>query len=264
MATAISADGTPIAYDRTGQGPPLVVVCGALSGRAAVAPLAALLAPDFTVLTYDRRGLGASGDTAPYAVEREIEDLAAVIAEAGAPASVFGHSSGAALALEAAAHGLEITGLALYEPPFVVDDSRPHPPGDFTERLTELTESGQRNEAVELFLTKGVDLPPAAVAQMRGMPMWPGLAAAAHTLAYNTAIMGDFSVPAGQADAIEVPALVLDGGNSPAWARNAVRAVAGAIPGARRLTMAGQDHGAAPEALAPVLADFFGEPPANI
>jgi pimeloyl-ACP methyl ester carboxylesterase len=264
MATAISADGTLIAYDRRGQGPSLVVVCGALAGRAAVAPLATLLAPDFTVLAYARRGLGASGDTPPYAVEREIEDLAAVIAEAGAPAYVFGHSSGAVLALVAAAKGLEIARLALYEPPFVVDDSRPHPPEDFTQRLAELAESGQRDEAVELFLTKGVDLPPSAVAQMRGMPMWPGLAAAAHTLAYNTAIMGDFSVPADRAATIEAPTLVLDGGNSPAWARNSVRAVADAIPGARRLTMEGQDHGAAPEALAPVLRDFFGEPPANI
>ena len=191
-------------------------------------------------------GVGSSGDTAPYAVDREVEDLEALIVEAGGSAFVFGHSSGAALALEAAARGLAITRLALYEPPFIVDDSRPRPPEDFAAQLTELIASGRRGDAVELFMTKGVDLPADAVAQMRNAPMWPAFEAMAHTLVYNVAIMGDFSVPAERVGSVTIPTLVLDGGESPAWARHAVQAVVDALPNAQRRTLEGQTHGAAP------------------
>jgi pimeloyl-ACP methyl ester carboxylesterase len=257
MKTVTSKDGTTIAFDRLGEGTPIIFVNGALSDRSAVAPVAALLAPRFTVFAYDRRGLGSSGDTAPYAVEREVEDLEALISEAGGSAFVVGHSSGAVLALEAAAHGLAITRLALYEPPFIVDDSRPRPPGDFAAQLAELIASGRRGDAVALFLTTGVDLPADAVAQMRNAPMWPAFEAMAHTLVYNTTIMGNFSVPAGRVSSVTIPTLVLDGGESPAWARRAVQAVVDILPHAQRRTLAGQTHGAAPQILAPVLEEFF-------
>ncbi len=257
MQTVVSKDGTTIAFDRLGEGAPIIFVGGALSDRTAVMPVAALLAPHFTVFAYDRRGVGSSGDTAPYAVEREIEDLAALIKEAGGSAFVFGHSSGAALALEAAARGLAITRLALYEPPFIVDDSRPHPPQDFEAQLAELIAAGRRGDAVALFFTQGVDLPAGAVAQMRNAPMWPAFEAIAPTLVYNIAVMGDFSLPAGRMRSVAMPTLVLDGGDSPAWARNAVQAVVDALPNAQRRTLKGQTHSAAPEVLAPVLEEFF-------
>ncbi len=170
---------------------------------------------------------------------------------------MFGHSSGAALALAAAARGLAITRLALYEPPFIVDDSRPRPPKDLAAQLAELIASGRRGDAVALFLTKGVDLPAGAVAQMRNAPMWPAFEAMAHTLVYNIVVMGDFSVPAGRMGSVTLPTLVLDGGDSPAWARNAVQAVVDALPDAQRRTLKGQTHGAAPEILVPVLEEFF-------
>ena len=257
MQKVISKDGTPIAFDRSGEGSPIILVSGALSDRMAAAPLAALLAPHFTVFAYDRRGLGSSGDTAPYAVDREVEDLEALIHEAGGSAAVFGHSSGAALALEAAAHGLAITRLALYEPPFIVDGSRPRPPEDFAAQLAELIASDRRGDAVALFLTEAVEVPVDAVAAMRNAPMWLSLEAAAHTLIYNMIIMGDFSVPTGRVSSVTIPTLVLDGGESPAWARRTVQAVVDTLPNAQRRTLKGQTHGAAPEILAPVLEEFF-------
>src|ERR671937_2228400 len=168
-----SKDGTTIAFDQPGDGPSIILVGGAMSTRSASVPLAALLAPHFTVFAYDRRGRGASGDTAPYAVEREVDDLDALISAAGGSAFVFGHSSGAVLALEAAARGLAITKLALYEPPFIVDDSRPPLPKDYVAHLTELVSSGRRGEAVAYFMTTRVGLPVDAVAQMCHDPMWP-------------------------------------------------------------------------------------------
>jgi pimeloyl-ACP methyl ester carboxylesterase len=177
MNTTRSRDGTTIAFDRSGEGPPIILVGGAFTVRSSDAPLAEQLERHFTVFTYDRRGRGSSEDTAPYAVDREIEDLEALIVEAGGSATVYGKSSGAALALEAAARGLPITGLALFEPPFIVDDSRPRPPADLGSQLSELTSAGRRGDAVELFITKAVGLPVEAVAQMRTAPMWPGLEA---------------------------------------------------------------------------------------
>jgi pimeloyl-ACP methyl ester carboxylesterase len=261
MNTITSSDGTTIAFDRAGEGPPLVVVGGALSDRSAVVELAAVLAPDLTVFAYDRRGRGDSGDTAPYAVEREIEDIDALIAEAGGSAFVLGHSSGAALALEAAAHGLAVPKLALYEPPFIVDDSRAALPDDYAERLNELTSSGRRGDAVEYFLTTGPLMPAEAVAQMRTEPFWPAMEAVAHTLVYDASILGSTlsggPLPAERWTSVSMPTLVMDGGESPAWARNSVRALAEVLPNAERRTLEGQDHRAAPDVLAPVLVEFF-------
>jgi pimeloyl-ACP methyl ester carboxylesterase len=170
MEKVQSSDGTSIAFDRSGEGPPIIFVDGALCYRASgpMRPLAALLAPHFTVFTYDRRGRGDSGDTAPYAVEREVEDIKALITAAGGSAFVYGVSSGAALALEAANRVLAIKKLALYEAPFIVDDSRPALPEDFLARLHERLASGRRGDAVRQFM-KAVGVPAIFVALMRFM-----------------------------------------------------------------------------------------------
>ena len=258
MRKVISKDGTAIAFDRSGKGPAVILVCGASTTRSANAPLAALLAPHFTVFNYDRRGRGDSDDTVPYAVEREVEDLDALIDAAGGSAYMWGMSSGAALALKVAASGLNIKKLALYEPPFMVDDYGLRRHKEYATRLTELLAAGRRGDAVELFM-KLVGLPPEFVAQARNAPWWSATEDLAHTLAYDAAVMGDSSVPTERAASVTVPTLVMDGGATPAWARNAAQALADALPNARRRTLEGQDHNVAPEALAPVLEEFFME-----
>lgn len=264
MHTVTSKDGTTIAFDRSGEGPAIVLVGGAFQHRAidpSTARLAELLAPDFTVYHYDRRGRGESRDTAPYAVEREIEDIEALIQDAGGSAYVFGMSSGAVLALHAAAAGPAITKLALYEPPFIVDDSRPRVPQDHTRRLVGLLAEGRRGDAVELFMTEAVGMPAEAVAPMRGAPFWSAFESVAHTLPYEAAIMGDTlsgqPLSAGRWRAVTVPTLVVDGGASPAWARNAVEALVEVLPDAQRRTLEGQTHQVDPEVLAPVVAEFL-------
>jgi pimeloyl-ACP methyl ester carboxylesterase len=261
MNEVTSRDGTTIAFDRSGGGPPIIVVGGALSDRGAPVPLAALLEPHFTVVAYDRRGRGDSGDTPPYAVDREIDDLEALIAEAGGSAFAFGHSSGAALALEAAARGLALSKLALYEPPFIVDDSRAPLPEDYVAHMAELVSADRRGDAVEYFMTTAVLVPADIVALMRNSPMWPAMERLAHTLPYDGTVMGDRMggepLPPGSFASVTAPSLVMDGGASPEWARSAVQALADVLPNARRLTLEGQDHGAAPEVVAPVLEEFF-------
>jgi pimeloyl-ACP methyl ester carboxylesterase len=257
----ISRDGTAIAFDQVGKGPAVILVGGALSDRSAGGPLAALLAPRFSVFSYDRRGRGDSGDTAPYAVEREVEDIEALIEEAGGSAFVYGMSSGAVLALEAARR-LAITRLALYEPPFIVDDSRAPVPEHYVKQVTELVSSGRRGDAVEYFMTKAVDVPAEYVAQMRSAPFWQGMEAVAHTLAYDGAIMGNtlsgHPLPADRWASVTVATLVMDGGDSPTWAHNGVQAIVDILPNAQRRTLAGQTHAVTPEVLAPVLTEFFG------
>jgi len=261
MRKVVSKDGTAIAFDKTGQGPAIILVGGALSARSAAAPLASLLAARFTVFAYDRRGRGDSGDTAPYAVECEVEDIDALIKEAGGTAFVLGHSSGAVLALEAAARGLAITRLALFDPPFIVDDSRPPVPNDYVAQVNELVSAGRRGDAVEFFMTQAVGVPDDLVAQMRGMPMWAAMEKVAHTLAYDGKIMGDnmagHSLQANQWASVTIPTLVMDGGASPVWMRNAARALADILPHAQYHTVEGQTHDVAPGALAPVLVEFF-------
>ncbi len=166
----ISKDDTAIAFDQSGQGPVVILVGGALGDRSASEPLAALVAEHFTVLNYDRRGRGESGDTLPYAVEREIEDIDALIKEGGGSAFVLGGSSGAVLALEASARGLAIKKLALYEPPFIIDESRPPLPKDYVTQLNEMIAAGQRGDAVAFFMTKAVGMPAEAIVPMRRTP----------------------------------------------------------------------------------------------
>jgi pimeloyl-ACP methyl ester carboxylesterase len=264
MNTVVSKDGTAIAYDRSGDGPAVVLVGGAFQYRSfdpSTRHLAALLSTGFTVYHYDRRGRGDSGDTAPYSVEREIEDLDALVAAAGGTACVFGMSSGAALALDAVAAGVPVTKLALYEAPFVVDDSRPPLPADYLARLNGLVSSGRRADAVELFLTVAVGVPTEFVASMRQSPMWSGFEAVAHTLPYDGAIMGTTMsgkpLPADRWARVTVPALVADGGASAPGVHRAAEALAEILPAATRRTLDGQDHAVAPDVLAPVLAEFF-------
>ena len=262
MNKVVSKDGTEIAYEKTGHGFPLILVGGALSDRSAAVPLAALLAPHLTVFAYDRRGRGESGDTAPYAVQREVEDIQTLIAEAGGSAFVFGHSSGSVLALEAAARGLAVPKLAMYEPPFMIDKSRSPLPKDYREHLGELLTSGRRGDAVEYFMTIAVGVPPEAVAQMRRSPTWTKLETVAHTLVHDQAIMDNCttgtSLPADRWTTATMPLLVFDGSASPAWLRNAVQALVDILPSARRLTLEGQTHRIDPATLAPVLVEFFG------
>lgn len=253
-----SGDGTLIAYRRTGgDGPPVIMVGGVFSTAAAEAPLAALLAPRLSVITYDRRGRGASGDTAPYAVEREVEDIAALLTEVGGGASVYGMSSGAALALEAAASGLPITQLAVYEPPYDAGPAHVSDHTSYTARLDELLSRGRRDEAVELFLSV-VGVEPDLVAGMRRTAMWRNMTALAHTLAYDNAVMGPGTVPTERLARITARVMVVDGGASPPPMRVAARAVAEALPRGRHRTLTGQVHEVAPHVLAPVLGEYFG------
>src|SRR5215211_4220385 len=249
-----SSDGTAIAFDRLGDGPPVVLVCGASTDRMANAPLARLLAERFTVFNYDRRG--DSDDTAPYAVEREVEDIGAVIDVAGGSVFVYGTSPGAAVALEAAASGLTITKLALWEPPFILDESR-RPPADLVERYDQMILAGRRGDAVEYFMTRVVGLPPDFVAYARTQPFWQAQEALAHTLAYDATVMGDYSLPVERAASVTVPTLVIAGGASFPFMRETARALADVIPDGQHRTLEGQTHDVAPETLAPVLEEFF-------
>jgi pimeloyl-ACP methyl ester carboxylesterase len=265
-ATVASADGTTIAYERAGAGPAVVLVGGALSDRGDSARLAALLARDFTVVSFDRRGRGKSGDTRPYAVKREIEDVEALVDAAGGAAFLFGSSSGAVLALEAAtALPGKVRGAALFEPPFLVDDSRPPIAADLFERISAELAAERRGDAVALFMVEGVGVPAELLAGMRGSPMWAVLEQRAHTLPYDGALLAGLTagkpLPPERWSALEAPVLVLDGGASDASLRNAARALVEVLPAAEPLTLDGLDHSAAtsaPEKLAPVLSDYFG------
>lgn len=267
MNLVTSQDGTNIAFDRSGQGPAVILVSPAFGTRADATSLAAALAPSFTAFAYDRRGRGGSGDTAPYAVEREIEDLDALLDAAGGSAYVFGHSSGAVLALDAARRlPNKITKLALYEPPFIVDASRPPMPEDFASHLEELVAEGRRGDVVEYWQTC-LGIPAEAIAEMRQSPMWAGLEALAPTLPYDATILGDTQrgspSPLRKWASVTVPTLVLDGTtlmgreDFHAFMRHGADELARVLPNARRRTLEGQDHGPAAEALAPVLKAFY-------
>jgi pimeloyl-ACP methyl ester carboxylesterase len=256
METTKSADGTVIAYERTGDGPPLVVTVGAFCDRGTFVPPAALDS-QFTVCTYDRRGRGDSGDTPPYSPGLEVADLAAVIeAVAGSAAFVFGHSSGAALALRAAGGGVPIAAVAAYEAPYVIPGTR-ELAEDPAGRINAMVAAGHRADAVRFWMTDVTAAPPGILAMMENSPMWPGLQALAHTLPYDLALGGDQGIPVDYLAKITVPVLVLGGASSPDWFQRTVEATAAAIPGARLAMLPGQGHNVPPEVIAPVLTDFF-------
>jgi pimeloyl-ACP methyl ester carboxylesterase len=262
--TVRSQDGTAIAYDQTGEGPPLILVGGAFSFRRykSWVRLAELLASRFRVISYDRRGRGDSGDAPSYAVEREIEDLGALVRAAGGSAHVFGMSSGGVLALRAAAAGVRIERAVVYQPPFGVDTSGHLPPPGFAERLDELVASGRRGAAASWFMREGMGAPRAFVGLLRAVrPMWRNLEAVAHTLPYDLAVMDGTvhgePLPREPWASVATPTLVLDGGKSPASLRTAADALAARLPHAERRTLEGESHNVSMKALAPVLEEFL-------
>jgi pimeloyl-ACP methyl ester carboxylesterase len=258
-----SADGTEIAYEVSGNGPALVLVDGALCQRT-MGPargLAAALEDDFTVHAYDRRGRGESdpGST-PYDVAREVEDLVAVIEAAGGTAHVFAASSGAALALEAARHGAPISRLAVYEAPFIVDDTHPANDLDLPQQLQAMVDDDRRGDAVKTFM-RTVGLPAPFISLMRLMPVWKKLTGVAHTLPYDLTIVVAHEqgrpLPDGHYDAVRAATLVIAGGKSPEYLRNAQAAIAAAVPQARLETLEGQTHMIKPKVVAPVITRHF-------
>jgi pimeloyl-ACP methyl ester carboxylesterase len=268
LNTVQSADGTTIAFSKAGQGPPLILVDGALCSRSfgPIPKLAAQLTPRFTVYTYDRRGRGASGDTPPYAADREVDDIEALAALASGTAAdggtvfVHGTSSGAALALEAAKRISAIGKVAAYEPPFIVDGTRSPIPDEYLATLSRLVAEHRNGDAVKMFM-RFVGTPAIFTAVMPLTPVWPKLKAVAPTLPYDITLVQDHQrgkpfAPAEWA-AVKIPALVAAGGKSPAWMSNGTRALADALPDARYRTLPGQTHMVKPHAIAPALTEFF-------
>ena len=255
MNIARSADGTKIAYDTTGDGPVLIVSVGAFCTRHTfVAPEE--LRRRFTVVTYDRRGRGDSGDTAPFTPQREYDDLAAVAAATGTkPPFAFGHSSGAAIALRAAAAGLPLAGIAAYEAPFPNEDT-PQPALDPAEHIGELVRTGRRGEAVRFWMSEIARVPAEMLAQLDGAPWATALEALTPTLPYDVAVTAG-GVPTAELASITTPVLILGGANSPAWFRRSVADQAAATPGARLQMIDGYDHNIPPEAITPILIGFF-------
>lgn len=245
---AKSKDGTSIAYDVAGSGPALVLTGGAFNTRHSPGELVGLLAPHFTVYTWDRRGRGDSGNTLPYSVERETDDLAAVIDAAGGSALAYGHSSGAILTLEAAMRGAAMSRIAVYEAPYVPDNLAA------MAGVQPALDAGDPSLAALTFV-KGTGAE--NTDGLTQSPWWPSMVAIAGTLPYDLALTGDGIVPVGRLAAIQVPLLAMDGGASPAWAANAATAIASAVANGSRQTLDGQNHNVAPASLAPVLIEFL-------
>jgi pimeloyl-ACP methyl ester carboxylesterase len=251
-----SSDGTEIAYERSGAGRAVVIIGAGPTDRSANAPVAELLAARFSVFNYDRRARGGSGDTPPFTVDREYDDLAAVIKVAGGTACIFGSSGGAVIALEAAARGLGVAKLGLWEPPYVLDSEDVRPPADYEAQLASAVTEDRAGDAVELFFTKAAGVPAEFVAPMRDQPFWPAMEHLAQALVYDAAILGDFRPPAERLARVAVPTLVVDGGTTP-WMSRAAEAVAELVTDAQRRTLSGQPHNVDATAIAPVLIDFF-------
>ena len=259
MEKVISKDGTAIAYDRRGEGQPIILVDGALCSRAfgPMPKLASLLSKNFSVINYDRRGRNESGDSKSYHIDKEIEDINALIQVAGGSSFLVGISSGAALSLAAAAQGLPISKMALYEPPFMVDDEGHHPPIDSEQQLQLLIAADRRGDAVKFFLKDMVAVPAIFVFMIQLLPIWSKLKAVAHTLPYDASVMGDFSLPSKYASLVSVSTLVMGGQKSPAPMRHAVEALAKILPNSDLQMLKGQTHNVSEKILAPVLANFF-------
>jgi alpha-beta hydrolase superfamily lysophospholipase len=256
MDRVTSNDGTAIAFEKVGSGPALILVDAAMCfrGFGPMGPLAAQLAPDLTVLTYDRRGRGDSGDTEPYAVDREVDDLRALIDAAGGSACLYGVSSGAVLALDAAAAGLAIPKLALFEPPLPTDGDAHEAQMGLRSELAGMVAAGRRGDAVERF-QRAVGLSDEMIAQMRHAPFRPTLEAIAHTLVYDTTITS--SLPLDRLATITTPALVIDSTGSSRGLRSSAQAASDALPDARYRSLNGQFHDVPAEVLAPVLREFL-------
>lgn len=264
-STTTSRDGTTIAFDRFGEGPPVILVGGATQHRAVDQTTDRLArtvaAGGHTVIHYDRRGRGDSGDTLPYATEREVEDLDALVGEVGGEAAVFAMSSGAAVVLEAAAAGVNLSKLVLYEPPFILPGTGPASPDRYVERIEELCRDGRRADALALFMVGTVGMTPDDFDDFRRVPVFPLFEAVAHTLAYDgrfmDQVMAGGELPAERWARITAPVLVIDGGASPEFMRTAAQKVVDALPNAQRRTLEGQTHSYEVDVLAPVLIDWL-------
>ena len=260
MKKVRSADGTTIAYDQMGNGPAVILVDGALGYRAFgfMAQLAHELSPHFTVISYDRRGRGESTDTQPFALEREIEDIEALINEAGGEAFLYGISSGAALALEATLKlGEKVKKLALYEPPYNDDEAARLAWKAYRKQLAEVLAEDRKGDALGLFMML-VGMPPEHLEGARRQPMWPMWEAVAHTLPYDAAALGeDASVPTEKAASVTVPTLVMDGSASFPFMHTTAVALAKALPNGEHRTLEGQTQEVEAHVLAPVLVEFF-------
>ncbi len=259
MRSVISPDGTVIAYEQQGSGPALIIVDGAMSTRGGKAALRALLAPRLTVFGYDRRGRGDSGDTFPYAVDREIEDIQALIELAGGTAALYGHSSGAALALDAALQlGDSVSKVAMYEAPYNDDPAARRAWRHYLEQLADALAAGRHGDAVALFMAY-VGTPAEQIDAMRQQDFWPAMAALAPTLAYDhAAILGaDGAVPAARAARLSVPVLVMYGTASFPFMADTAQKLQQMMPRAELRTLEGQDHNVSPAALAPLLLEFL-------
>ena len=262
MNTVKSKAGTTIAYDKYGiAGDVVIFIDGALQSRypnSGMEQIANLLAPQFTVIHHDRRGRGQSTDTKPYTIQREIEDIEALIDASSGTASLFGVSSGGALAFEAAlALGSKVRKLAMYEAPYNDDPAARQGWVKYSKELNAAVDSGRRGDAVALFMTL-VGMPADQVAGMRHAPMWSGLEAVAPSLAYDAAVMGDESaLPTARAAKLTIPALLMDGGASYPFMHTAAVTLANAIPKGQQRTLEGQTHDVSPQVLAPVLIEFF-------
>jgi pimeloyl-ACP methyl ester carboxylesterase len=257
MQIVHSVDGTALAYERAGEGPVLVIVNGGLADRTAGTALAEHLEPSFTVVRYDRRGRGESGDADEYEPQREVDDLAAIIDASGGLAHVYGHSSGEMLALRAATRDLPIDRLALYEPPFVASADAPRIPAGLVDELQDLLARGERAAAVVRFLVASVGVAPDAAEQIRDHdPAFPKLVAMANTLPYEAILAGDQQIPT-SVTSVRAPTLVLSGGDSAPWMQESAQALAARIAGARHHTIEGQGHGVEADVIAPILTAFF-------
>jgi pimeloyl-ACP methyl ester carboxylesterase len=261
-AYATSADGTRIAYETVGSGPPLVIVEGAFGTRVDAREYASALSGRLTAACYDRRGRGDSGDTQPYAPARELEDLRAVIDALGGSAFVYGHSGGGVLSLDAVAAGLPITKLAVYEPPFTIDDSHPPYPDGWVETLRSMVEAGRRGDALAEFWRTGPLMPASEIEKLRQAPVWTQWESLAHTLIDDYEVLGDRiagrPLAAAWAGSITIPVLVFEGGDSPAWLRNVVTSLEAILPNATKRTLPGQRHNPPADVIAPILESFYG------
>jgi len=257
LATVTSQDGTTIAYDKTGSGPAVVLICGGSTDRGSLAGLAAILSATNTVYNVDRRGRGDSGDTLPYAIEREIEDIAAVIDATDGPAGLYGTSSGGALTLlAAAALGARVRKLAIWEAPYFVDPAL-RPPPDTVAQYQKRLDAGHPEEAAEYFMTDVVRLPKEFVDFAKTQPFFAGQVKIAHTLVYDGLVMGDYLIPVETAGRVTAPTLVIAGGADFPPMVDAARALAAAIPNADFRHLEGQGHNVDPAVIGAVLAEFF-------
>ena len=262
-ATTTSADGTTIAYEVVGEGEPVVLVSGATAHRAVLTnlPTLAEALTGFSLVAYDRRGRGDSGDTAPYSPAREVEDLQAVVAATGAEL-VHGHSSGAVLTLDALAAGLPVRRASVYEPPLVVDDSRPPVPRDLLDRLRAAPD---KEEQLRIFFTDAIGVPgDVVIGQLKQTPFWDDLLAAGHTTTYDTELMQGLMhggpLPTDRWSSISVPVLVLAGGASAPYMRSGAQALVELLPDADYAELAGQEHAAADDVLAAAIVPFLSQP----